>query len=153
MSRQRTVRSLRRDWPSLPAPELADLEGDLEAGFVAPLTRLAPLGLGLIGLPRWFGKRLTADGDKLRGMNLVRRRDGSGLQERLAMSGARSASLTDGLPVVAIIYAADGPRPWRWVRDEFRRLPDGTLAGMTFLDVPGLRRLGGLPFLLTAQPR
>ena len=150
MSQRHSVRSLRGAWSSLPVPKLAELEGDLEAGFVRPLTRVAPLGLGLIGLPRWFGKRLTADDDRLRGINLVRARGTDGLHERLPMTGERSTSLIDGLPAVAITYSADAPRPWRWVRDEVRRLPDGTYVGMTIVDLPGIRRLGGLPFLLTA---
>ncbi len=48
-------------------------------------------------------------------------------------------------------YAADAPLPWRWVRDELRAGPDGVVVAMTFVDLPGLRRLGGTPFLLTPR--
>lgn len=49
-------------------------------------------------------------------------------------------------------YAADAPWPWRWVRDELRAEPDGRrIVAMTFVDLPGLRRLGGTPFLLTPR--
>jgi cholesterol oxidase len=55
--------------------------------------------------------------------------------------------LADGRPSVVVTYAADGPRPWRWVRDELRVGSDGVLVGMSYVDRPVLRR-GGLPFLL-----
>ena len=41
------------------------------------------------------------------------------------MTAMLSASWADGLPAVAVSYAADAPRPWRWVRDEIRVRPDG----------------------------
>src|SRR3546814_20332727 len=57
------------------------------------------------------------------------------------------ASWADRRPVAVVSYAADAPRPWRWIRDEVRVLDADTLLGMTFTDGPGVRRLG-LPFLL-----
>ncbi len=148
-----TVLGLARAWAELPAPDLASLRvevaGDLRASFGRPLTRLAPAGLGLIGLPRWQGKRFRAGtGEGLAGVNLVRRRDGA-LAEVLPMRAAIGPSLADGRPAVVVAYAADAPRPWCWVRDELRQRPDGTLLGMTWVDVPLLRRLPGTPFLLT----
>ncbi|WP_395691289.1 FAD-dependent oxidoreductase [Nocardioides sp.] len=149
-----SVRSLARLWPTLPAVEtdavLHDAAGDLEASFVAPLTRVAPPGLGVLGLRRWHGKRFrrTAAGD-VTGMNLVRR--GSGLAEVLPMTLAPGTSLADGRPALVVSYAADAPLPWRWVRDELRAGPDGVVVAMTFVDLPGLRRLGGTPFLLTPR--
>jgi cholesterol oxidase len=67
------------------------------------------------------------------------------------MLADQSVSLADGLPVVAITYASDAPIPWRWVRDEVRWLSDDTFAAMSYVDLPGIRRLGGLPFLLKRQ--
>ena len=143
------VLALVRAWSSLPAPALDDVVGTLRADFVAPLRHVAPVGLRLVGLPRWHGKRFapSAPGE-LAGVNLVRVRGGSGsLEERLPMRAVAGVGLADGLPAVVVTYAADGPRPWRWVRDELRVGPDGVLVGMSYVDRPLLRR-GGLPFLL-----
>lgn len=146
------VLDLVREWGDLPAPDLdslrAEVAGDLRASFVRPLRRLAPLGLGVLGLPRWQGKRFRADGAGLAGVNVVRRRDGR-LAETLPMRAVLGASLADGRPAVVVAYAADAPRPWRWVRDELRLRPDGTLLAMTWVDAPLLRRAPGTPFLLT----
>jgi cholesterol oxidase len=143
------VAALVRAWSSLPAPALDDLVGVLRAEFVAPLRHVAPLGLGLVGLPRWHGKRFATSGPgELAGVNLVRARDGSGLlEERLPMRAVLGLGVADGLPVVVVSYPVDGPRPWRWVRDELRVGRDGVLVGMSYVDRPLLRR-GGLPFLL-----
>jgi cholesterol oxidase len=150
-----SVSSLKRQWSQLPPMDLDgvlhELVGDLEASFVRPLTRIAPPGLGLLGLPRWHGKRFrrTRGGD-ISGVNLVRRDDGLG--ELLPMSLAPGVSLADGRPALVVSYAADAPVPWRWVRDELRAAPEGAgIVAMTFVDLPGLRRLGGTPFVLTAR--
>jgi cholesterol oxidase len=138
-----------RAWSGLPAPTLEDVVGDLRAEFVRPLRHVAPVGLGLVGLPRWHGKRFARSGPaELAGVNLVRARGGAGvLEERLAMRAVLGAGLADGRPAMVVTYAADGPRPWRWVRDELRVGSDGVLVGMSYVDRPLLRR-GGLPFLL-----
>ena len=126
--------------------------GDLAASFVRPLRQVAPRGLGLIGLPRWYGKRFRLEDGTVNGINLVR---GTGVEhglvETLPMSVATGASLADGRPALVVGYAADAPRPWRWVRDELREAPDGTVVGMTFVDLPGLRA-SGTPFLLRRVP-
>lgn len=141
--------ALVRTWSSLSAPALDDLVGDLRADFVPPLRQVAPAGLGLVGLPRWHGKRFAWSGPaELSGVNLVRARDGSGaLEERLLMRAVRGVGLADARPAIVVTYAPDGPRPWRWVRDELRVGPDGVLVGMSYVDRPILRH-GGLPFLL-----
>ncbi|WP_121256025.1 hypothetical protein [Nocardioides ferulae] len=142
----------RRSWSSLAVPDPADLVGDLAASFLPPLRRVAPAGLGLVGLPRWWGKRFVLAGDGLDGVNLVRPRDGGVLAEVLPMTARVAPSLADGRPALVVSYAADAPRPWRWVRDELRTRPDGTIVGLTFVDLPVLRRLGGTPFLLSRGP-
>lgn len=144
-----TILSLRKEWSALAAPRLVDVRGDLEASFVAPLTRVAPVGLGLMGLPRWFGKRFEMDGDQLLGRNLVRAEDG--LEETLPMTAALGPSWADDRPAMVVSYAPTSPRPWRWVRDELRLRPDGSMVGMTFVGLPLLRRLGGTPFLLHSR--
>lgn len=149
-----SLHDLRRTWSTLDAPELADVIGDLEASFVgAPLRTIAPRGLALVGLPRWWGKRFTpgADAAALDGINLVRRSHGSGLAETLPMTARIGPSLADGAPALVISYAADAPRPWRWIRDEARPWGDGTLLAMTFVDARGLRRAPGTPFVLTPR--
>lgn len=141
-----SVRSLTRAWAGLRPLTEDEVAGDLEASFVPPLHRIAPRGLALVGLPRWFGKRLRADGT---GVNLIRPRGrGSGLIETLPMQVGAGPSMIDGQPALIVTYPPNGPRPWRWVRDELRERADGVVVGMTVLDLPGLRRLGGTPFLL-----
>lgn len=144
-----SVRSLRRSWSDLTAPAATDVVGDLRASFVAPLRTVAPMGLGLIGLRDWYGKRFRTDGSSVTGVNLVRR--GGALVETLPMTLQLGISLADGLPALVVTYARSAPRPWPWVRDELRAAPDGTVVGMTYVDLPGLRRLGGTPFLLTPE--
>ncbi|WP_262852115.1 hypothetical protein [Mumia quercus] len=142
-----TVRSLRRSWSGYRPLAPAEVVGDLEASFVAPLRTIAPRGLGLVGLPRWYGKRFVTQDGTAHGVNLVRDGD-AGLREVLPMTADVDASLADGLPALVVRYAVDAPRPWRWVRDELREAPHGTIVGMTFVDAPGLRR-AGTPFLLS----
>jgi cholesterol oxidase len=143
------VYALRRTWSGLAAPALDDVVGVLRAEFVTPLRHIAPAGLGLVGLPGWHGKRFAWSGPaELSGVNLVRSRNGTGvLEERLRMRAVLGEGLADGRPAAVVTYAADGPRPWRWVRDELRFRSDGVLVGMSYVDRPVLRR-GGLPFLL-----
>lgn len=142
-----TVASLRRQWVALAAPRLEDLAGsDFEAAFVSPLRYVGPPGLTLLGLPRWFGKRFRGTGTRLTGVNLLLG-DG-GVTERLPMWVEIGPSLADDEPAALVHYAVDAPRPWRWVRDELRVLDDRHLVGMTYVDLPGLRRLSRVPFLL-----
>ncbi|GGD25752.1 hypothetical protein [Nocardioides daphniae] len=107
---------------------------------------MAPAGLGLIGLPRWYGKRFSDGEQAWRGVNLLR--DGGGLVEVMPMEVSIGMSYADDHPCVAITYPPSTRKPWPWVRDEARRLDDDTLLGMTYVDVPGLRAAGGTPFLL-----
>ncbi len=148
----RSLRDLRRAWRTLEQPALSDLTGTFEASYVgAPLRAIAPRGLALVGLPRWFGKRFAVGADdshRLDGVNLVRTRGGAGLDETLPMTAAIGPSFADDEPALVVSYPADARRPWRWVRDEFRPWQDGVLLGMTFVDLPGLRRSPGTPFVL-----
>ncbi|WP_239456605.1 hypothetical protein [Nocardioides solisilvae] len=141
MPRQPHLLSLRREWGSLSAPGPHELAGDLEAVFVAPLRRIAPAGLGLIGLPRWYGKRFRPEQDHLAGQNLVR--SGGALVETLPMTARIGPSRADGRPALVVTYARASRRPWPWVRDEVRVRPDGSYLGMTYVDVPGLRPSAG----------
>ncbi|TWG91778.1 cholesterol oxidase [Nocardioides sp. J9] len=143
-----TVPGLLRAWSGLRPLAPEEVLGDLEASFVRPLRQVAPRGLGLVGLPRWFGKRFRLEDGVVRGVNLLRdAAGGPGLTETLPMTVSVQPSLADGRPALVVGYPADAPRPWRWVRDELREAPDGTVVGMTFVDRPGLRR-PGTPFVL-----
>lgn len=142
--------TLVRSWSKLPAPSLEQVTGDLRAEFVPPLRHVAPVGLGLLGLPRWHGKRFWRAGGHLAGVNLLRPHGGAvppaDLVERLAMTAQLAHGVADGRPAVVITYESSAPRPWRWVRDEVRQ-GDGVLVGMSYLERGPLRRLG-MPFLL-----
>lgn len=144
-----TVLSLRRAWSGLGELAAGDLLGDWEASFVKPLTRIAPPGLGLIGLPQWYGKRFRDVDGTVSGVNLLR--DGGGLRETMPMSVDMVTSLIDATPTLAVTYAPGTRKPWPWVRDELRVLDDGVAVGMTVVDLPGLRSTGGTPFLLTRR--
>lgn len=143
-----TVRTLSRAWPALRPLRPEEVVGDLRASFVRPLRRVAPRGLGLVGLRHWHGKRFRVSDGVVGGVNLVRR--GGALVEVLPMTLRVAASLADGRPTLVVGYPPDSPRPWRWVRDELREAPDGTVVGMTYVDLPGLRR-SGTPFLLERE--
>ena len=68
--REQRLAELRRRWGTLPAPQLGDLTGVFEASYVgAPLRAIAPRGLGLVGLPRWFGKRFEPSDRKSTRLN------------------------------------------------------------------------------------
>lgn len=142
---ERSIRALRRTFAALPAGTPDDLIGTYEGEFVGPLWLRAPArpGLALLGMPGWWGKRFTDGGDgTLRGENVVRR--GGELRGSLAMTGALEPSGLDGRPALVTTYTAP---VWRHVVDEFRPLERGTLLGMSYVDLPGLRRQP-LPFLL-----
>lgn len=143
-----TLLGLKRAWSGLEVPLLGDLEGDHEASFVAPLRTVAPAGLGLVGLPKWFGKRIRAAGHPEAGVNLLR--TPSGLVETMPMELRLGPSLADGQTCVVVTYPAKTRKPWPWVRDELRLLHDGRLLGMTYVDLPLLRAAGGTPFILTS---
>lgn len=144
-----SVLSLRHAWSDLRPLAPDEVLGDHRASFVAPLRHVAPWGLGLVGLPRWFGKRFRHEGATVVGVNLVRQ--GDDLVETLPMSVGLGVSWADGLPTLVVAYPSSARRPWPWVRDELRAAPDGGVVGMTYVDRPVLRRLGGTPFLLTQQ--
>lgn len=152
-----SLRELRHRWSGLGGSTLDDLVGDLEASYVgATLRAIAPRGLALVGLPRWYGKRFVAAPDStttLAGTNLLRIPGAPHLTETLPMTAEIAPSWADARPAVVVTYPSGGARPWRWVRDEVRRWDDGVLLGLTFVDLPGLRRAPGTPFVLRRADR
>lgn len=133
-------RALRGD--SLPAA------GTYRVNFVGPavIRALAPRAIALGGMPRWHGKRFAADGTAVNVLD----QDGGALREVLPMRVATESSWLDGRPAIVVSYGADGPVPWRWVRDEFRLLDDRTLLGLTFVASPA-SRIAAAPFVLTLE--
>ncbi|KRW61866.1 hypothetical protein [Pseudomonas sp. TTU2014-080ASC] len=122
-------------------------QGFFRASFVGPWWLRASAGPGLVlgGLPGWQGKRFI---DANTATNVLQRRHG--VEEKLRMSCQESVSAVDGRMGVALIYGADAPLPWRWIRDELRMLDDNTWLAMTVVDVPILRGLA-LPFVLQRE--
>jgi cholesterol oxidase len=144
--------TLRKLWGALPVPSRDDLTGDHRAVFVGPgpVKRMSGPGLGLIGLPDWYGKRFESAPEGLSGINLLRQDGGEeGLIEYLRMKAAIELSVLDGTPALVSTYGEDAPLPWRYVRDEFRLLGPGQLLGMAVFDRPFARRIG-MPFVLEA---
>lgn len=128
-------------------PVATGLLGSWRAEFVGPwwLRCSAGPSIALSGMPGWHGKRFV---DVRSAVNLQRR--GGQLRERLPMSYDTQPSWLDGQPCVAIGYGRQAPLPWRWVRDELRQLDEQHCLCLTFVDLPGLRRLG-FPFLLVRE--
>lgn len=121
--------------------------GDYLITFVGPaaLRVAAPRAIALGGMPGWRGKRIAAGGSAT---NLVDDDETGALREVLPMRVTLEPSWLDGGQVIVCSYGADGPVPWRWVRDEFRALDDRRLLGLTFV---GGRwsRIAAAPLLLT----
>ena len=129
----------------LPAAE--HLIGRWRAEFIGPWWLRASAGpsIALSGMPGWYGKRFV---DAQAAVNLRRR--GGQLLELLPMRYSAQPSWLDGQPCVALDYGQATRRPWRWVRDELRQLDPQHCLCLTFVDLPGLRRLG-FPFLLVRE--
>ncbi len=142
MTAPTTLRQALRAWGNLDAPDIHDVDGRWEAIFLPPLQTIAPLGLGLVGLPRWYGKQFEQGS----GINLLRT-DQDILGETLPMCLRAETSWSDGRPALVAAYAGNARRPWRWIRDEIRLLDSDSILALTFADAPGLRSVG-LPFLL-----
>lgn len=138
------------DFPSLfarlPIPAIGDLRGRYNGQFTGPLwlRLLAGPVLWLGGLPGWWGKEFSGDGN---GVNLRRR--GREIVPSVPVRLALRPSLLDGNPGVSLLYPEDARLPLPWVIDELRWLDDEqtTLLGMTMLARLGLQRLPA-PFLL-----
>jgi len=132
---------------SLPAPA-SDLQGQFYASFIGPLwlRTLAPTLLPLGGLSGWVGKTFTPDGSA---NNLLRHQDR--LVERVPMIRSLAPSRLDQSPCLALTYDHRAPLGLRRLRDELRTLDDNTLLGLTFVELPWVRRFP-MPFLLERMP-
>lgn len=140
----RSIRGLQQRFRMLHADALP-AAGTYRAVFVGPaaLRAAAPRAIALGGMPRWYGKRFADDGNAV---NLLADADGA-LREVLPMRVALEPSWLDDRPAIVVSYGSNGPVPWRWVRDEFRPVDDGTLLGLTFVAAPA-SRIAASPFTL-----
>lgn len=131
---------------------LAEVSGNLPAGdYRAEMTGPGWLrissrpALACIGFKRWYGKRIAQDGQAI---NL---KDNAGqLTECLPMMLQIEPSRIDGRRCWVLRYPASTHFPVRHMVDELRPLNENTMLGMSYTELPGLRRLG-LPFLLHRQ--
>lgn len=101
--------------------------------------------MGMTGFGGWMGKQFLGKG---RAVNLFQA--GASTQQRFPMTISRSSSRIDGNDTLTLIYPIDARVPWRWVTDELRRMDDGRILGMTFVDAPLLRHMV-FPFVLKAS--
>jgi cholesterol oxidase len=144
---------LRRLWHSLPPPAAERIAGDHRAELIGPgpWVAFARRGLGLVGLPGWYGKRFSpgagyGTGAASPGINLLGPAPATAA-ETLPMSLSVGPSRAYGMAAAIVTYPPGSPWPWRRVRDEFRVADERRLLGMTFVDLPGASRRG-TPFWL-----
>lgn len=129
---------------SLPVVPVESLQGLYSGQLTGPLwLRLfsGPL-LGLLGLPRWWGKLVAGPGV---GFNLARH--GQAIASTVPFTLERRPSLIDGQLGVTLVYAEAARLPLPWLVDELRPLDENTLLGMSMFARLGLHRLP-VPFLL-----
>lgn len=142
-----SIAQLKILFSNLPAPDAAMRRGFFRASFIGPrwLRMTGGPSVALSGLPGWQGKRfLSADS----ATNMLKKN--GKLTQALSMTVVAGLSQVDGKPGVALHYGADARIPWRWVRDELRRVDEHTLLGMTVINLPVLRHLA-FPFLLERE--
>ena len=135
-----SLTALRRTWRDLPEPPLEAMQGlfDGELAGPKPLAAAYRAGLALFGMRGWHGKRFDTPA-----IGINRLKDGTGFP----MYARIEPSYADGRRAIVAVYGDRERPPFRWIRDEFRELDGDTLLGLSFVDAPGLRRLGA-PFFL-----
>lgn len=95
------------------------------------------------GFGGWMGKQFMGDGRAVNQFQV-----NSGIEFRFPMTLDRAPSRIDGIDTLVLIYPKNARAPWCWVIDELRRVPDGRILGMTFVDVPLIKHQV-FPFVLT----
>ena len=137
---RRSLKEFGRLWRQLPEPSLDAMAGTFDGEFVGPLPLRKAFsgGLALFGMRGWRGKRFDTPEQ---GINRLATGLGFPMYARVEPSYA------DGRAAIVATYGDTERPPFRWIRDEFRELDDDTLLGLSFVDAPGLRRIG-TPFLL-----
>jgi hypothetical protein len=139
-----SLRSLKRAFESMEPPDRDALVGTYRGEYVGPgwLRRLAGPTLGLTVLRGWWGKDFPSPGHC---DNLISR--GGTVERVLPVDVVQAVSLIDGKMGITLPYSSDSPRPYRWVMDELRLTPTGSLLGMVVPVPHWLPRLA-LPFML-----
>jgi hypothetical protein len=135
-----SLRALRRTWRELPEPSLEAMQGTFDGAFAGPrpLRAAFAAGLALFGMRGWHGKRFDTPST---GVNRLAHGTGFPMHARI------EPSYDDGRRAIVAVYGDRERPPFRWLRDEFRELDENTLLGLSFVDAPGLKRIG-TPFLL-----
>jgi hypothetical protein len=138
-----SIGSLRRAFESMEPPDPGTLTGTYRGEYVGPgwFRRLAGPALGLTALRGWWGKDFSAGHCE----NLVSR--GGTIERVLPVDVVRAVSLLDGKMGISLPYSPDSAWPYRWVVDELRQTPTGSLLGMVVPARRWLPRLA-LPFML-----
>lgn len=134
---------------SLDVPEPDSLPGRYRGAFAGPTWVRASVkpALWITGLGGWWGKELYEEG---KAINILLHR--GRFLTRFRMRSIKARSAIDGKEGLSMRYLPDNPILWLLIVDEFRRLDDDTLLGMSRPRVPGLRWLA-LPFILQRQKR
>jgi len=110
--------------------------------FLVPIKKMI---LGIFGLPGWIGKQffddyalnmLTKKGELCAGPKMLIRT----LPHKL-----------DSKEGLVATYDSDAPIVWQHCTDEFRRIDDNTVLGMSHFDLPGFRGKPSM-FLLHKTP-
>ena len=137
------IKSVSRIYCQLPEFDGAVAAGTYQAEILGPawLKLIAKLSLPFAGLPGWCGKRIDSEG----AVNLCHER--GQVQERVTMLKSIQSSWLDGGTCMVLSYDRSAPFLLRPMRDEFRRIDESTLLGLSIYNVPGIKRIP-LPFLL-----
>lgn len=139
----KSIKSVSQIYCQLPEFDGSECEGAYQAEILGPawLKTIAKLSLPFSGLPGWCGKRIESEF----ALNLCRVR--GQVQERVKMSKSTQSSWLDGGECMVLSYDQSAPFLLRPMRDEFRRIDELTLLGLSIYNVPGIKRIP-LPFLL-----
>lgn len=139
-----SIGSLRRAFEAMEPPDRDTLVGTYRGEYVGPgwFRALAGPALGLTVLRGWWGKDFPSPG---RCQNLVSR--GGTIERVLPVDVVQAVSLLDGKRGITLPYSSGSPWPYRWVVDELRLAPNGSLLGMVVPARGWLPRFA-LPFML-----
>ncbi len=142
-----SLKKVSRLFSQLPAVEGSMPTGDYRAEMTGPLWLRKSSGalLSGIGFSNWYGKRIF---DNEQAINL--RDGGAQLLEFLPMMLTTEVSRLDNKAAWLLRYPQSTHFPVRHMADELRPLNSHTLLGISYTELPGLKKLG-LPFLLHKQ--